>query len=82
MIELARNGRQVFYFTAQGDEVAKWTAALESTNGVDHEIVDLATVRDVDDTVHIPDTDSVESHTPQAPAPTVTTIPRMGTSSR
>jgi uncharacterized protein YhaN len=69
MIELARNGRQVFYFTAQGDEVAKWTAALESTNGVDHEIVDLATVRDVDDTVHIPDTDSVESHTPQAPSP-------------
>ncbi|UHQ96232.1 ATP-binding protein [Natrinema halophilum] len=68
-IELARNGRQVFYFTAQGDEVAKWTAALESTNGVAHEIVDLATVRDVDDSVHIPDLESVESFTPKAPSP-------------
>ncbi|WP_254526118.1 AAA family ATPase [Natrinema caseinilyticum] len=68
-IELARNGRQVFYFTAQGDEVAKWTAALESTNGVTHEIIDLATVRDVDDSVHIPDLESVESFTPKAPSP-------------
>ncbi len=68
-IELARNGRQVFYFTAQGDEVAKWTAALESTNGVNHEIIDLATVRDVDDSVHIPDIDSAESFTPKAPSP-------------
>ncbi len=68
-IDLARNGRQVFYFTAQGDEVAKWTAALESTNGVDHEIIDLATVRDVDDSVHIPDLDSIESFTPKVPSP-------------
>jgi len=68
-IELARNGRQVFYFTAQGDEVAKWTAALENTNGVNHEIIDLATVRDVDDSVHIPELDSIESLTPKVPSP-------------
>ncbi|RLM91142.1 AAA family ATPase [Haloarcula sp. Atlit-7R] len=67
-IELARNGRQVFYFTAQGDEVAKWTAALESTNGVNHEIIDLATVRDVDDSVHIPELESIESFTPKVPS--------------
>jgi uncharacterized protein YhaN len=68
-IELARNGRQVFYFTAQGDEVAKWTTTLESTNGVDHEIVDLAKVCDVKDSVHIPDLESVESFTSKAPSP-------------
>lgn len=28
-IALAENGRQIFYFTAQADEVAKWRAALE-----------------------------------------------------
>ena len=66
-IELARNGRQVFYFTAQGDEVAKWTAALESTDGVNHEIIDLAAVRDVDDSVHIPELESIESFTPKVP---------------
>jgi hypothetical protein len=68
-IELARNGRQVFYFTAQGDEVAKWTAALESTNGVDHEIIDLTKFRDVDDSVYIPNLESIESFTPKAPSP-------------
>lgn len=68
-IELARNGRQVFYFTAQGDEVAKWTAALEDTNGVDHRIIDLATVRDIDDSVQIPDLKSIESFTPKSPSP-------------
>ncbi|MWV38809.1 AAA family ATPase [Natrialba sp. INN-245] len=68
-IELARNGRQVFYFTAQGDEVAKWTAALEDTNGVNHEIIDLATVRNVENSVQIPDIDSIQSFTLNLPSP-------------
>ncbi|WP_330632891.1 AAA family ATPase [Halocatena halophila] len=69
MIELARNGRQVFYFTAQGDEVAKWTGALQSTNGVDHEIIDLTTDRDVEDAVHIPKLEAIESFTSKVPSP-------------
>lgn len=68
-IELARNGRQIFYFTAQGDEVAKWTTALEDANGVDHRTVDLATVRDIEDSVQVPDLDSIESVTPKPPGP-------------
>lgn len=68
-IELARNGRQVFYFTAQGDEVGKWTAALEDTNGVDHRIIDLAKVRNIDNSVQIPDLESIESFTPNLPSP-------------
>jgi uncharacterized protein YhaN len=68
-IELARHGRQIFYFTAQGDEVAKWAVALEDTIGVDHQIIDLATVRDIDDSVYIPDLESIESSTPELPSP-------------
>lgn len=66
-IELARDGRQIFYFTAQGDEVAKWTAALEDTTEVDHHIVDLAAVRNIDDSVQIPDLSSINSFTPTPP---------------
>ena len=44
IIEIAREGRQVFYFTAQHDEVGKWTARLKES-GVLHEVIDLAEVR-------------------------------------
>jgi uncharacterized protein YhaN len=67
-VEIARNGRQVFYFTAQGDEVAKWTAILEDTADVDHEVVDLAGVRELEQSVHIPDLSTVESLTPSVPS--------------
>ena len=47
-IEISRNGRQVFYFTAQGDEVARWKARLEQIpeeERPDSAIIDLAEVR-------------------------------------
>jgi hypothetical protein len=47
-IEISRNGRQVFYFTAQGDEVARWQARLEAIPEAERPrttIVDLAEVR-------------------------------------
>jgi len=44
VIELARGGRQIFYFTAQHDEVAKWRARLEQFD-VPHRLIDLAAVR-------------------------------------
>jgi hypothetical protein len=44
VITLARGGRQIFYFTAQRDEVAKWKAAL-AESGVDHSEFDLAKTR-------------------------------------
>ncbi len=34
-IALARGGRQVLYFTAQADEIAKWRRALEAARDVD-----------------------------------------------
>lgn len=42
---LAAEGRQVFYFTAQPDEVGKWRAVLERHPGVAAKFVDLAAVR-------------------------------------
>lgn len=44
VIQLAREGRQVFYFTAQHDEVAKWRARLEQSD-VSYKLIDLATIR-------------------------------------
>lgn len=69
MIELARDGRQVFYLTAQGDEVARWLAALEDREAVDHAVVDLADVRDLDGHVDVPDLDGVADVSPSPPAP-------------
>jgi hypothetical protein len=43
--EIAREGRQVFYLTAQADEVAKWEAALGKADGVEWRTHDLAAVR-------------------------------------
>ena len=43
-IEIARTGRQVFYFTAQLDEVGKWQARLAEAD-VENQVIDLAEVR-------------------------------------
>lgn len=45
VIEIARSGRQVFYFTAQPDEVGKWRGRLAGCDDVDHATFDLAAVR-------------------------------------
>jgi hypothetical protein len=44
IVEIAREGRQVFYFTTRIDEISKWAVRLESA-GVPHKIIDLAEVR-------------------------------------
>lgn len=47
-IDISRRGRQVFYFTAQGDEVARWIHRIESMpedERLDLKIVELAEVR-------------------------------------
>lgn len=47
IIEICKTGRQVFYFTAQTDEVAKWTGALKEQDAVPYRVVDLAEVREL-----------------------------------
>ncbi len=49
-VDVARSGRQVFYFTAQEDEVAKWRAVLEGGDGArpDFRVIDLAKARSLE----------------------------------
>lgn len=44
VIEIARDTRQVFYFTAQHDEVGKWVKRLEAAD-MAHKVIDLSQVR-------------------------------------
>lgn len=48
-IEICRNGRQVFYFTAQGDEVARWQARIDAMPVEERpglHVVDLGAIRE------------------------------------
>lgn len=42
VIELVRNGRQCFYFTAQQDEVSKWLSIIEGESNVNANVIDLS----------------------------------------
>lgn len=56
VLELAREGRQVVYLTAQDDEVSKWRAALEAAGGDEPEwrVIDLAEVRRLEEARRAP----------------------------
>jgi energy-coupling factor transporter ATP-binding protein EcfA2 len=45
LIEIARDGRQIIYFTAQQDEASKWIARLEG-DALPFQLIDLARIRD------------------------------------
>jgi len=45
VVEICRSGRQVFYFTAQPDEVGKWVGRLQGVDDVDLKQVNLGRVR-------------------------------------
>lgn len=41
LIKISKEGRQVFYFTAQADEVDKWMAHLKDEKDLDHKVFQL-----------------------------------------
>ncbi|HUZ61426.1 MAG TPA: hypothetical protein VMU83_21805 [Hanamia sp.] len=41
LVEISREGRQIFYFTAQADEVSKWKNYLNTTQNISYEIIEL-----------------------------------------
>ena len=41
LIEISRQGRQVFYFTAQNDEVKKWQSHLKNETALSNKIIQL-----------------------------------------
>lgn len=60
LIEISRDGRQVFYFTAQADEVGKWLHFLKQAKDIDYQIISLG--------------DGANSFYPQADAELVTLV--------
>ena len=64
VLEIAREGRQVFYFTAQHDEVGKWVARLQDS-GIAYDVIDLAQVRHQS----LPTIEPLEIAAPDSPAP-------------
>ena len=54
-LELARQGRQIFYFTAQADEVARWRALVGAPGaGVELNEIDLLRARGLERALEIP----------------------------
>ena len=51
LVKLAKDGRQVFYFTAQTDEVEKWKAVLGQKEGVAGTFIDLDQLREFEPNV-------------------------------
>ncbi len=41
LVEISRAGRQVFYFTAQADEVSKWQQYLSKNPEIDYQLISL-----------------------------------------
>ncbi|MFB6291236.1 MAG: AAA family ATPase [Candidatus Bipolaricaulia bacterium] len=68
-LEFSRDGRQVFYLTAQGDEVARWRDKLEETPEVRGNFIDLSEIRKLDDSIRVPDSTGL-SFEPNPPTPT------------
>lgn len=54
LVELAGQGRQIFYFTAQPDEVGKWKGLVERVGGEPCAFVDLAAARRIERRVALP----------------------------
>ena len=54
VIEICRDGRQVFYFTAQHDEVGKWRELLRRCEDVPNCLIDLAELRKFSEAERVP----------------------------
>lgn len=54
-MEIAHRGRQVFYFTAQHDELGKWRRVLRERTDIAHREFDLARLRGFSEVEHAPE---------------------------
>jgi uncharacterized protein YhaN len=70
LVEISRDGRQIFYFTAQADELAKWKSYLAASKDITYETILLTGKRN--ETVDIRDEKIVDAYAPemnQIPSP-------------
>ncbi len=68
-IEIGRSGRQVFYFTAQHDEVGKWLTILKDIDDISYKVIDLAVARGLADIERLPSIEITASPVAEVPAP-------------
>ncbi|MEX2526465.1 MAG: AAA family ATPase [Gemmatimonadota bacterium] len=71
VIEIARRGRQVFYVTAQNDEVRKWAAALENGDETDppYQFINLAKRRSLTEELKAPKVEYADTLPEDIPEP-------------
>jgi energy-coupling factor transporter ATP-binding protein EcfA2 len=69
VIEICCQGRQVFYFTAQQDEVGKWRRLLRESGQVEYHEVDLAEVRQFSETERVPPVEFDPPKPDEVPSP-------------
>ena len=71
LMEISRQGRQVFYFTAQRDEVAKWKAYCQEKGQKDYTIMELSPdpVKPVTSPTHTPDLPTIRLRREDLPGP-------------
>ena len=69
VIEICSEGRQVFYFTAQHDEVGKWRRQLRESSRVEYHEVDLAEVRHFSETERVPPVEFDPPKPDEVPSP-------------
>jgi hypothetical protein len=67
-MHLARDGRQIFYLTAQHDEVDKWQGALARSD-VPHRLIDLVLVRNLAEADRLPLGERIRPDYLSVPAP-------------
>ena len=68
-IEVCRDGRQVFYLTAQYDEVGKWKQILAEQDSVPSKLVNLAELRGLEDAEHTLPVVTTPPPVPDIPSP-------------
>ena len=68
-IKLCRDGRQIFYLTAQHDEVAKWQTMLKARPDIPSRLIDLAELRGFSETERVTAIPTEATPEPVVPAP-------------
>lgn len=69
VVELAADGRQIFYFTAQSDEIHKWGATLEARGSVPWRAIDLVDATRTARTIRIQELQVATPRATRVPAP-------------
>lgn len=69
VIELALDGRQIFYFTAQADEIGKWQGLLRGGSELPHKVIDLIQVRQMEEVSTAARFEIGEYPIPRVPSP-------------